>query len=132
MAPAATVGLAVLVEVQVPVEPMETVETEVAPGLVEPAVAAARQRRLVAVRPVATAVLVEPKALLARGELPAWELDQQDPLEPSELRRMVVQAAQAETLTALARELSLQLAAPAERAVSVHSVVPVAPVVTPT
>ncbi|MGA1648703.1 MAG: hypothetical protein ACO39Y_04775, partial [Ilumatobacteraceae bacterium] len=76
--------------------------------------------------------LAELQAFLARGELPAWELDQQDPLEPSELRRMVVQAAQAETLTALARELSLQLAATAERAVSVHSVVPVAPVVTPT
>lgn len=121
-----------LVEVQVPVEPMETVETEVAPGLVEPAVAAARQRRLVAVRPVVQAEQAELQAFLARGELPAWELDQQESGAALELRRMVVQAAQAETLTALARELSLQLAAPAERAVSVHSVVPVAPVVTPT
>ena len=120
-----------LVEVQVPVEPMETVETEVAPGLVEPAVAAARQRRLVAVRPVVQAEQAELQAFLARGELPAWELDQQESGAALELRLVAAREVAAALPTAPARELSLQPAELVGPEDLVHQAAQVAPAVTP-
>ena len=131
VASVATVGPAERVEMPDPVAPVETVETEVAPGLAELVVAVARHQQLVAARPVVRAALVEQQAMPAQEDPPAGEVDYQEPRESPELRQVAAQAVAAALPTAPARELSLQPAELVGPEDLVHQVAQVAPVVTP-